>query len=226
MRRFFIVVFILLGIPHTAHAAFALTSSIVEFSKESGKQQDIEISSVSKDSDYITSEIYEVRHAGLADESRSPMLTPEEAGLLVAPDKFILSAGGKKTLRFVLLRDQDAEEHIYRVVIKPVVRSVDSEKNVGIKILVGYEILVIVRPASVKAVFTLQRQGNKLIVENTGNTNLLLQSGQQCSAPASCQNLPMVRVYANETHAIDLPSDAPLTYYVWDGSALAEKLVN
>ncbi len=152
------------------------------------------------------------------------MLTdPAKAGLVVTPAKIILPAGGRKVLRFVLLRAPDAQEHIYRVDLKPVVGGLQNNTKIGLKILVGYEVLVIVRPAQPKISYTAQRQGRTLTIANDGNTNVLFENGTQCSDSEHCQPAPVLRVYPGAKANVTLPADGAVEYTVWDGAESKQK---
>ncbi len=208
---------------HSAHAEFTINSAIVEFTAGGPPQQDIEIVSHSADNQYIVSEISEIIHPGASDETRQIIKEPAHSGLLVTPDKTILAGNSRKVLRFVLLKEPDAAEHIYRVAIKPVIKGVNNNATVGLKILVGYEVLVIVRPAAPAPNFTAARHGMVLTVSNTGNTNILFQAGQQCAAPTDCKPAPVARIYPGGSEKIALPANAPVIYSVWDGKNSIEK---
>ena len=144
-------------------------------------------------------------------------------GLLVTPDKTVLAGGGRKVLRFVLLKEPDAQEHIYRVTVKPVVNAPAAKTQVGLKVLIGYEVLVIIRPAAMASQYHAVREGKKLTVENTGNTSVLLQNGQQCPAEEKCALPPVLRVYPGQTASLELPLDKPVHYAVWDGKENREQ---
>jgi len=224
MRRYFIaslVIACLFSFP--AQAEFVISSAIVEFTADGPRQQDIELLSRSAGNDYIVAELAEIDHPGAAEESRHVLDDPEQGRLLVTPDKTILAAGSRKLLRFVLLQDPDAQEHVYRVAVKPVIKGVDNTGKVGLKILIGYEILVIVRPASMTPHYEAQRQGRRFRVANTGNTDILFQNGQQCATSDDCKRPPVLRVYPGQTTAVDLPLDQPVTYAIWDGATTVEK---
>lgn len=214
---------LLFGWCAPAHAEFTVNSAIVEFTADGLRQQDIELTSRSQANDYIVSEIHEVIHPGQPDETRRLLDDPAQAGLLVTPDKTVLTAGGRKILRFVLLREPDSQEHIYRVAVKPVVNGVEDSNKVGVKILIGYEILVIVRPAALAPSYQAQRQGKNFIVVNNGNTNILFQNGQQCTAPGNCKIPPVLRVYPGGRGQMTLPLDIPVNYSIWDGAKTIEK---
>jgi P pilus assembly chaperone PapD len=212
-----------LGFAGKALADFMIASAIVEFTDAGPRQQDIELVSRSKDKDYIETQISEIVDPGQKDETRRVIEDPAQGGLLVTPDKTVLAGGGRRVLRFVLLKDPDDRDHIYRVAIKPVIKGLDSSGKIGLKILVGYEALVIVRPVHPDAKYSATRSGKILTIENTGNTNILFQNGKQCDAANNCTTLPVMRAYAGTTTHIDLPRDASIVYSVWDGTETIEK---
>lgn len=206
----------------SAKAEFIISSAIVEFTSDGPQQQDVELVSRSKDNDYIVTEVSEIKNAGTKNESRELVEDPASGMLLVTPDKTILSAGGRKLLRFMLLKAPDAVEHIYRVAIKPVIKGVDNKSKIGLKVLIGYEVLVIVRPANAVATYNAARQGNVLTITNTGNTNVLFQNGKQCLKD-NCVMPQVVRVYPGQTNQVPLKFDQPVSYSVWDGKETIEK---
>lgn len=209
-----------------AHAEFIISSAILEFNARGPSQQDIELVSRSEARDYIVSEVSQILNPGLATERREVVKDAQQGGLLVTPDKTILAPGSRKLLRFVLLRKPDAQEHIYRVTIKPVIKGVDNTDKVGLKVLIGYEALVIVRPANPAPAYTVVRSGRSLRVTNTGNTNILFQNGQQCPASEKCALPPAFRVYPGEEAQVELPLDRSVAYTVWDGASSVERHVD
>ncbi len=203
--------------PAASQAEFIISSTILEFAAGKPEQQDVELISRGKENDYILAEVSEVVHPGTAHEQRKPVADMAEPELLVTPDKTVLPPGGRKLMRFVLLASPGAAERIYRVALKPVIRGVENTDQVGLKVLVGYEVLVIVRPASLKPAYTARRKGNALVVRNTGNTNILFQGGRPCADGASCAPLPSERVYAGAEARLPLPAVGQAAYTVWDG---------
>lgn len=216
------VVFLML-ITSSAKAEFIITTAILEFKQDGPRQQDIELVSRSEENDYVVAEISEIIHPGAPDETRKLIDDPAESGLLVTPDKTILTGGSRKVLRFVLLKEPDAQERIYRVAVKPVVKGVDNDTKVGLKVLVGYEVLVIVRPSTMQPSYTAQRSGKTFTATNNGNTNVLFQHGQQCSAVDDCEPTPVMRVYPGQTAQLELPKDIPVSFSIWNGTGTSEK---
>lgn len=221
--RFFICFVLLFVFPVISHAEFIISTAILEFTHDGPKQQDIELISRSLGSDYIEAEINEVLNPGSLNESRVLIENPAESGILVTPDKTILNGRGRKTLRFVVMKDLDDREHIYRVAVKPVIKGVESNETVGLKVLIGYEVLVIIRPSQINPSYQAKRVGSKMMIKNDGNTNILFQNGQQCSPEEKCKMPPVIRVYAGETIEADLPIDKPVSYSIWDGKKTIEK---
>ncbi len=208
-----------------ARAEFIINQAILEFNDTSGTQQDIDMISRSEGSDYVVTEVYEVRDAGLPSESKQLVDDPGKSGLVVTPNKTILAGGSRQVLRFVLLDPLSDHERIFRVAVKPVVGDLGTSAKMGLKVLVGYEVLVIVRPATIAPQFTVERQGKMLTVKNRGNSNILLQPVEQCAAnnPKDCAQTPPARIYPQQMATVTLPYDAPLTTSIWDGKNTQQK---
>ena len=218
-----ISVALIVALPLSAKADFVITSAILEFTSKSPKLQDIELVSRSaKESDYIVSEISEVIHPGQPDEARH-VVDADASRILVTPEKTILPAGARKIVRFVSLKEPDNEEHIYRVAIKPIINGVEQQAKVGLKVLVGYEVLVIIRPSKMTPSYEAARRGTVFAITNHGNTNILFQNGKQCEAEEKCKLPPAVRVYPGQSTEVTLPLDKPITYSIWDGATNLER---
>ena len=82
----------------------------------------------------------------------------------------------------------------------------------GLKIVVGYDVLVLVRPAQAIANVTAVKSGRKLTFQNSGNVSVELVDGRQCSGGQQCTTLPGKRLYANASWTVDLPADLPAQY--------------
>ncbi len=207
-----------------AQADFIISSAIVEFTKDGPSQQDVDIISRSKDNEYLSVDVVEVVNPGMPQESRRTIDDSAQSGLLVTPDKMILDGGNRKVLRLVLLNPPDDKEHVYRVAIKPVIKGVDNSSKVGLKILVGYEILVIVRPAAMQVQYQAARRGKIFSAINTGNTDVIFQNGKQCeTGDTNCKTPNGLRVYPGTTAQVELPFDQPVLYAIWDGKDTVEK---
>ena len=158
-----------------------------------------------------------VRNPGTDAENREIITNPKEAGLLVSPNKLVIPPGGRKLVRFVNLRPQATEEHVYRVAITPVVNEVKANAT-GVKILIGYEVLVLTQPVNAQPGLVAERAGNMLKFRNEGNTNVLLREGYQCPFETEdkeqCEPLSGKRIYPGNQWSINLPLDRPAEYYL------------
>lgn len=206
-----------------AQAEFAMSEMILDFSEKKPRQKDIEILSHSKETQYIATETYIVENANSENEKRTLVKDPTKSGLMITPNKMVLSAGARKTMRFLLLEPPSDKEKIYRVAVKPVIQGVEAPgKGLALKVLVGYEALVIVRPVNAKIELAVERKGNSITITNNGNTNANIQSGRQCDAIGEdCKPINVGRIYAGQTWTTTLPfMDREVKLQVWDGTTM------
>ncbi|MEM7097342.1 MAG: hypothetical protein AAF541_03715 [Pseudomonadota bacterium] len=201
--------------PGAVYAEMVLSNVIVHFEPGDPGRKDVEISNQGDEPLYVEVEPHEVLSPGTDQEERSRILDPREAGLLVTPNKLILPPGATKVIRLVKMGNS-SEERVYRIAAKPVTGGVEATQS-GLKIMVGYEILAIVYPSQPDAKLKIEREGKKLLVQNDGNTNVLLRQGFQCKSPdmpqEECTPLPSRRMYPGNSWELDLPYDLPVKYY-------------
>ena len=107
---------------------------------------------------------------------------------------------------------------------KPVVGSVGAEAT-ALKVLVGFDVLVLYRPAAIKGDVTGQRVGRKLVIRNESNTAQELFEGTQCDAKGlNCQTLDAKRLYAGAVWEQILPYDTPVKYQLTAGNGTRNKV--
>jgi P pilus assembly chaperone PapD len=149
-----------------------------------------------------------------------PVDDPGTGGLLVTPQRMILQPGERKLLRVAAVGGRLASDRIWRVTVKPVAGPVTAQVT-ALKLLVGYDVLVIYRPMAPQPQLTGDRNGNQLTIHNLGNTNVELYEGKQCSAPgaADCKTLPPRRLYAGASWQQTLPNSGGVEYHVAVGSS-------
>lgn len=208
-----------------AIAGIGLSQAIVDFSDPLAPRYDIWVINDGSERAYVAIEPSEIVSPGLTDETRVNEPDPEKRGLLVAPNRLILEPGQRRMVRLVVIGNRETER-IYRVNIHPVAAPEEIDQNqktpkqsgIGIKLLTGYDVLVIVRPAKPVANVTSRRQGSELVFNNAGNTNALLFNGTQCNASGEvCENLPAMRLYAGASNTITTPYQTPVSYEVLVG---------
>ena len=208
------------GAPPPASAQIALNRIILDFSGEQSRQ-DIEIVNNGEDTAFIVVEPARIEQPGSTEEQRITARDPNELGLLVTPNRLVLEPGERKLVRIAVIEPAAVVDRIYRVTVKPVLGEVRATET-SLKLLVGYDVLVIVRPGGAAPDLNFQRQGRRVIVTNNGNTNALLSEGRQCDpSGGNCTDLPSKRLYAGARWELELETDAPAEYYVSSGGGVA-----
>lgn len=178
-----------------ASAELVLSQLVVELSADH-KAGDVEVFNDSAERMFVLADPREILGPGTPLERARVSPNPDDLGLLVSPRRMILEPGQRRTLRLARLKIDAAGERIYRVTVKPVVGDVSASDN-GLKLLVGYDLLVIARPVSTKSDLTVGRAGEEVIISNRGNASVELTDGKRCSnATKACEQLPPKRLYA------------------------------
>lgn len=208
-----------LGAPLPASAQIALNRIILDFSGEQARQ-DVEVINNGEETAFVVVEPARIEQPGSPEEQRVTARDPNELGLLVTPNRLVLEPGERKLVRIAVIEPAAAVDRIYRVTVKPVLGEVRATET-SLKLLVGYDVLVIVRPGGAAPDLDFQRQGRHLVVTNNGNTNALLSEGRQCDASGeNCVELPSKRLYAGSRWELELDTEAPAEYYVSAGGGV------
>ena len=89
------------------------------------------------------------------------------------------------------------------------VEALQSKEAMAFKVLIGYEVLVLVRPPDAEPELVVQRDGRKLHVENRGRSSTLVRKLEYCESLPSgaCEELPGNRLYAGEVWDVELPGE-------------------
>ena len=206
-----------------AAADLVLNQVIVDLTPDKAPRLDIEASNTGTERIYVVADPAEIVHPGQPDEARVATPEPAALGLLVTPQKMILEPGERKLIRIASIAPRSLTERIYRVTIKPVVGDV-SANGTALKILVGYDVLVIVRPSVMTGTVTGQRTGNHLTLSNTGTTNVEMYDGRQCDpAGTNCTALSARRLYAGASWDQTIDPNRPITYRIKTGQKVEQK---
>jgi P pilus assembly chaperone PapD len=194
-----------------AHAELVLSELIVDLQPGKRSRGDIEVWNDSPDRSFITIEPREIVDPSLPSQNVRRDPDPEKLGLLVSPSRMILEPGQRKLMRLAALATP-AKEHVYRVTVKPVVGAIDAS-DTGLKLLIGYDVLVLVRPDQPLAILTGSRQGRELTFRNSGNVSVEIVDGRQCAGRNDqCSDLPGKRLYPGASWSVQLKSDGPANY--------------
>ena len=214
------LILIVLICPNLLLADMVLNKSIIYFEPGEPNREDLEIQNVGDDPLYVQITPKIVHKPGTDKQAREIFDNPKEAGLLVSPNKLIVPPKGRKLLRFVNLNKNPQEERVYRVSVTPVVGDLTAKQS-GVKLLIGYEVLVLVHPINGNFELTHQRTANQLTVSNHGTQNVLLRKGTQCAPgiedEALCTQVAGKRLYPGNTWITELEENLPVTYFLSKG---------
>jgi len=137
-----------LGFGAAARAEMVLSQVIVDLLPGKPPRDDIEVWNDSSERMYVLAEPFEILAPGTPSEQRVAVTEPEQAGLLVSPLRLVLEPGEKRTIRIAAIGARPASDRVYRVTIKPVAGTVSAETT-ALKVFVGYDTLVLVRPEAI-----------------------------------------------------------------------------
>ena len=200
--------------PASASAELVLSQLIVDLQSGRHVREDVEIWNNSPERAYVAVQPSEIADAGLDGERRLDERDPGKLGLLVSPARMILEPGQRKLVRIAAIAPPAERERVYRVTVKPVAGELDAQES-GLKILVGYDVLVLVRPIDPNPAVTGVRNGNLLTIQNHGNVSVELTDGRQCGTSGrDCSALPGKRLYPGARWSQQLGTSAPAQYIV------------
>ena len=213
-----------------ASANMVLSEAILHFEPGNPLRKDIEVKNPGSENLYVQIEPKVVIDPGTKSERREAITDPREHGFLVTPNKLVIPPGGRKLVRVVSLQPLGEKERVYRVTFKPVVGDLESE-HIGIKILVGYEVLILMQPANPNPNLVAKRDGQTMYFSNEGNTNVLLREGKQCPKGANpdsdeCERLRGKRLYPGNSWSVELPHKLPVDYQMSIGTENLIKTYN
>ena len=197
-----------------ANAGIAVSQMVVDVRPGESRAADIEIFNDSAERSYIWIEPREIINPGTAAERAAMSPDPEKLGLLVSPSRLILEPRQRRRLRIAVLGPPGGRERVYRVTVKPVAGEVSGPDS-GLKLLVGYDLLVLVRPNHVRPAISASRSGGSLVIANGGNSSVELTEGTQgVEGGRACRPLPGKRLYAGASWSQPLQGAGPAEYRV------------
>ena len=200
-----------------AVAELAVSQLVFELKPGMSRAADIEIFNDSDERSFVAVEPREILDPGLP--AQRPLLSPdpEKLGLLVSPTRLVIEPRQRKRLRIAAIGPLPVRERVYRVTVKPVAGEVSGTET-GLKLLVGYDLLVLVRPPAGTQRVEVSRNGSSLTIVNRGNASVELAEGRQCDAKgANCSALPGKRLYAGATWQQSLPLATAGEYRIRSG---------
>jgi P pilus assembly chaperone PapD len=213
----------IVGLHSAANAELVLSQVIVDFPPGQAMREDIEVWNAGEERMYVSAEPFQIVGAGTAEERRIALDLGDESGLFVSPRRMVLEPGERRIVRVGATKGRPDTDSVYRLSIKPVAGAVSADRD-ALKVFVGYDALVLVRPEHLVDEIAAERRDRTLILRNEGNTAQELFDGRQCDARGeNCQALPSKRLYPDAEWVQTLPYDTPVTYSAGMGPSIRQR---
>lgn len=199
-----------------ARADMVLSQVIVDIKPGARVFQDIEVHNDGEERLFIAVIPARINDPGLPSEARNHEPDPSALGLLVSPQRLVLEPNQRRIVRVAAIGERGATDKVYRVAMKPVVGQLSAGAT-ALKVIVGYDVLVLVRPNTITGAVTASRKGRRITFYNGSNTAQEIYDGRQCVPKQPCVTLPAKRVYAGANWTFDLAEETPVEFTVSDG---------
>ncbi|MCW8194024.1 fimbria/pilus periplasmic chaperone [Proteobacteria bacterium 005FR1] len=197
--------------------------AIVRLGADKPPREDVKVINDGSEVGYVSVEVFEVQNPGTESEQRVRVTDPDQVKLLASPSKLMIPPNSQKLVRIVNLEPANDQERIYRINVTPVLPPLQEDQGSVVRVVVAYQLLVIVDPTEPREELEIRRQGYQLKVTNKGNTNVLLSDGEQCDEQGeNCVQIPAHRVYPGNQWQIDLERDAPVAFSLTSHTGVRE----
>ena len=210
MRIRLVLALLLATLPWPLGAQLVVDKAVVELSRETSRGI-VRLSNDSDDTLYLRLDLFEVVDPETARPREVPLENPMTTGLLVHPRQLVLAPGQTRSARIVA---QDSvvsnTDRVFRLQVSPfageALLDTEADRNAGVRFLVGYQILLLVRPDTLRPRLAIRRDADGISIDNAGNTNVLLRTLEICDAGGErCTRLKSNRLYAGESLPLALP---------------------
>lgn len=214
---------------NSANAQLSVNRSVIEFTANT-KVQDIEVLNTGDFKQYLDMKVAQIVNPELESPTRVELGDARTADVIVSPAQLLLQPGQRKRVRIIMRKTATHEDIVYRLAIKPYTGNleVDTEsgdkKSSAIKVLVGYDLLLLSRPAETNPTIKVARSSDSITFKNEGNTNVLLRRIEQCdNNESNCVEIQPNRLYAGEVYKVSLPKKGDagkFPVHVWQSIGL------
>lgn len=203
-----------------AMAEMVLSEVIVDFPPDEPLRKDIEILNSGSERIYVSVDPSQIVNPGTPQERRIALNLANDNALIVSPRRLVVEPGERRLVRLASVGPRPAKDAIYRLMIRPVAGTVTADTD-ALKVFVGYDTLVLVRPEQLVDDIRSVREQRRLRLQNVGNTAQELFDGVQCDATGKdCRPLPAKRLYPDAEWDQTLPFNTPVTYKSAIGGAV------
>lgn len=205
-------------LPALAQATMAVDRSIFYFEPGGSSRADVQVTNPDDEPMYVQVEVLEVVYPGTLDEQHLLVENPRSVDFLVTPNRFVVAPRSSKVVRLVNLGGHGEEERVLRINLKPVAPPMEAHRS-GVRVLVAHQLLAVVLPQQPQPEIVAERVGSRLVLENRGNTNVLLRNGRACATEAEleaeaggCMPIEARRLYAGNRWDLDLARSGPVEF--------------
>jgi len=214
----------------TAQAQISVDKSVLEFN-EDNLIRDVDITNTGDFKIFLNLTVARIKNPHSSKSERIELTDPRTSPVLVSPKQLLVPPGQRKRVRIILRKVPKKYDSVYRLSIKPFTGDVQitddrppDQKSSALKILLGYDILLLARPKDAVGKLAVKRTSSAIYFKNTGNTNVLLRRMQQCnSGGGECVEMQPNRIYAGEIYKVRLPKKGSAKKYpvdVWQAVGL------
>ncbi|TNF65513.1 MAG: hypothetical protein EP298_12380 [Gammaproteobacteria bacterium] len=186
---------------------------VLDYFAKDGNIKFVKVANKGDKKAYVSADTFLVKNPRMPNQELVKITNPRTLGILVTPRQFVLNPGETKNLQFILTQPFDQKESVYRVEIKPVsggtklkvLNQGDASHFMGVKIAVGYAVLCIKRPLSIKPDIRIERLSpTKIEILNDGNVSIKITKLEQCSSDGACSNLHNARIFPSGKFQTDI----------------------
>lgn len=201
-----------------AHAEIVLSQVIVDLQPDKPDHQDVEIWNAGSELVFVQVEPSEILNPGRTEEQRERITDPERGGLLVSPQRLVLEPDERRVIRFAAIAPRSTRERIYRVAVRPVAAP-DALELTGLKVLLGYDMLILFRPEQLSGDVSAVRRGDRIEFTNNSNFAQEIYDARQCDPKGgACVTLPATRLYPGASWTMPLTYQTPVELMISAGS--------
>ena len=196
------------AVNNISKANISISLTILDFLPKDSRQKNIELGNNKKDMSYIKSEVSEILNPGMPNQKRIPITRKNRGKLIISPLQLTMKPNERKIIRFISTEKNLKKDSVFRTTIVPLIKPKKDQQGIGINVLIGYEVLTIIRPKNMIFDLNITRniKRNTITYKNNGNTNILLNKVVQCDEYGiDCQTLAHKRLYAGNTYTVSLP---------------------
>ena len=226
-----------LGGGSSASADMVLSDIIVDLQAPGEMRYDIEVWNSGEEPLFVDIKATEVLDPAGDESVRRILDDPRSAGLLASPNRLVVAPNERKRVRLAARTMPTDRDLVYRVAFVPKENTTRTTKQLAFKVLIGYEVLVLIRPPDARPLLEVSRVDQQLHFENSGQSSVLLRKLEFCptasleptgasgreaagaatdaqdAGEASCQELPGNRLYAGETWDVSLPGEGQVRVF-------------